>query len=136
MDVWISGAFALIGAIAGVAVSSTLATKVKRSDARRERLADALKKTTAALAASNFATRIGGSNPPPGIQKADLNQLEVKLFLGNLERYYLALHEARHSVALLAGDGVNIGESWQTAEDFQADLEALCDRLAAALRAA
>lgn len=133
MDVWVSGGLALVGALAGVFLSSFLSSSIKRKDARRARLEEALRRITAALAAENFATRVGASNAPPGLVQDDIRQLEVRLFISNLERYYTTLHDARHSVAMLAADSFDIGDSWRTAEAFQRDAEGLYERLNAEL---
>lgn len=124
-----SGGFALVGALAGVLLTTYLGRSSKRAEARRSRVEDALRRVSAVIAASNFATHIGATNPPSGVTARDVQSLESRLFIRNLENYYQALHDARHSVAMLALSGVDVGDSWRTAEQFQADLEAIYERL-------
>ena len=129
MEIWISGGFALVGALAGVLLSSFLAGSIKRKEARRSRIEEALRRTSAALAASNFALHVATNNAPEGVTDDDVRYLEKRLYIGNLERYFAALHDARHSIAILAADGVDVGDSWRITERFQNDLDAIYDRL-------
>lgn len=129
MDIWISGGFALVGALAGVFLSSFLTGSIKRKEARRSRIEEALRRTSAALAAGNFALGVGTDNTPEGVTYDDVRDLDRRLYIGNLERYSALLHDARHSVAMLAADGVDVSDSWRVAERFQNDLDAIYDRL-------
>lgn len=136
MDVWISGGFALLGALAGVLLTTYLTRSSKRRDAKRARLEEALRCTSAAIAAANFALHVRTDVPPDSVKVTDLEKLDRRLYLANLENYAAALRDARRAIAMLAADGMDIGDSWRTEQHFQGDMEAIHSRLRSLLAAA
>lgn len=129
MEIWIPGVLALIGALSGVLLTTYLARATKRSDARRERLEEALRCVVLAITAQNFSTWIGMTNQPDFVSEDDVHEVERKMYVQNLEKNFLTIREARHAVALLVADGIDVGDTWRVEEAFARDLEAVYARL-------
>jgi hypothetical protein len=79
--VWISGLLALIGALAGVLLSSYLTRSSQRKDARRGRFEAALRAVTLAISARHFATRAGFVGKPPSVKEGDIEELTRRIYL-------------------------------------------------------
>lgn len=135
MEIWVPGVLALVGALTGVLLSTYLARATKRGDARRERLEDALRCVVLAIAAQNFSTWIGMTGQPGFVSEGDVHEVERKMYVQNLEKTFLSIREARHAVALLVADGIDVGDSWRVEEAFARDLEAVYERLRSLLTA-
>lgn len=129
MDVWIPGALALVGALSGVLLTNYLTRVAKRKDAGRARLEEALRCVVLAIAAQNFSTWIGLTGQPEFVSEDDVHEVERKMYVQNLEKTFLTIREARHAVALLVADGIDIGESWRVEAEFARDLEPVYARL-------
>lgn len=129
MDVWIPGALALVGALSGVLLTNYLTRMAKRRDAGRARLEEALRCVVLAIAAQNFSTWIGMTGQPEFVSAEDVREVERKMYVQNLEKTFLTIREARHAVALLVADRIDVGDSWRVEEAFARDLEAVYARL-------
>lgn len=105
MDVWISGAFALVGATVGVFLSTYLAQSTRRREAKRARLEEALRCIVRAIAARQFAVHFGMEGQPDSLTDSEIQELEARLYIENLEKVFKTLQEARAAVAVLVADG-------------------------------
>ena len=113
MEIWIPGALALVGALAGVLLSTYLARSTKRQETRRTRLEEALRAVVLAISARNFATSAGVAGRPAVVTDEHLAKLQRRIYLGNIERMFATLRDARQAVAVLVADGVDVGDSWR-----------------------
>ncbi len=125
MEVWIPGALALVGALAGVLLTSALSRSTRRQEARRARLEAALRAVVLAISAGHFATHAGFTGAPRSVTSEHVEDLERRIYLANVERMFLTLRDARQAVAVLVADGVDVGDSWRGDEEMQDDLERL-----------
>lgn len=125
----VPGSFALVGALIGVLLSNYLARRGRQRDDSNARLDQAIQSVAVAISARHFAVHLGYENPPPSLDETDVAELERRMYLSNLERVFVSLRDVRRDTAVLAANGINVGESWRSDEDTQRDLSALYERL-------
>lgn len=89
MEIWVPGALALVGALSGVLLTNYLTRTTKQRDARRARLEEALQCVVLAIAARNFATRAGAGGKPPSVSDDDVQKVEQRIYLDNVERMFI-----------------------------------------------
>jgi len=51
------------------------------------------------------------------------------MYLANMEHQFQVLREARHALALLVTDGIDVGDAWRTDQQLMNDLEKLYSQL-------
>lgn len=99
--VWIPGVLSLVGALLGVGLAHLLQARRDSSSASRARKELALRAIAAARAAQSFPTRVDDEWAPSSISPEDLQELERRVWLEGVERFFLLSFEARLAVAAL-----------------------------------
>ena len=122
---------ALIGALSGVLLTNVLTRVTKRAEARQARIENALRCVSLVISSQNFTTWIGMNGQPDAVSEDDVRAVERKMYLANLEHQFQVLREARHALALLVTDGIDVGNSWRTDQQLVNDLEKLYSQLRA-----
>jgi hypothetical protein len=123
MSVWIPGVLALVGSVAGVVTANALSRRTNTAAARRRRLEYAVRCVALAITAQQFSWSAKASGLPRGVTPQDLKEFERHMYLDGVERALVALRDARQSIALLAADGVEVGDCWRNDNAMQAQME-------------
>lgn len=131
MTIWVTGLFALGGAALGSWLANWLGARSRRADERNARLDRAINSLVVAIAARRFATNAGYEGAPASVRPEDIAAIERKVYLGNIERLFSSLSDARRDVALLEQDGLSLAIQWRDEIEFQTDLEPTYDALLA-----
>jgi hypothetical protein len=121
-SILVPGSFALVGALVGVLLTNYLARRGRRRDDGNSRLDRAIESVAIAISARNFAVHLSFENAPKSLTAEQVTELETKIYLSNLERVFLSLRDARRDIAVLAADGLDVGDAWRSDEDVQREL--------------
>lgn len=135
MDVWISGGFALAGALVGGLLSPFISSSIRKGESKREQLQEAMWRIAELEASTNIVSDFSGLNPPAGMLRAEMWQFESNEYFKGMARYFDCLHEARRAVSVVEANGIPVGKSWDgSIEEFRNDLPRLRAVIGEALR--
>jgi len=126
-DALVSGLFALGGAIVGVLLSGWLRHRLERGTAKTARVQASVRSLAIALSAQSFPFRIGDFGPK--IPAAEIASAEREIYLKGIERYFVALSDARRDLAILAADGLAVGDEWRNDQALGDSLQIVYERV-------